>query len=171
MKSVIWSSKREDLDNIANNLLVSKLLSWIYPWKYIYKKCAMIFVGIQLKFISTNVSTLQCDKWVMQCFQLVLSRSCYMINQVKLKALTHWSIVWCGRNKINYLGVHKERGGGGAQYIKRVQHRCYCCNTHIAPFLLIVCNPPFCSPKQCTPNNNPWKNNQGLKHDYCILYS
>lgn len=71
---------------------------------------------------------------VMQCVQLVLSRSCYMSNQVKLKALTHWSIGWCGRNKINYLGVHKERGGQGARLIKRVQYWCYCCNTHIAPF-------------------------------------
>ncbi len=63
------------------------------------------------------------------------------------------SMVWKKQNQL-FGGAQRERKGG-AQFIKRVQHRCYCCNTHIAPFLLIVYNPPFCTPKQCTPNNNP----------------
>jgi hypothetical protein len=38
---------------------------------------------------------------------------------VKLKALTHWSIIWCGRNKINYLGgAQRERRGKGTIYKK-----------------------------------------------------
>jgi hypothetical protein len=40
------------------------------------------------------------------------------------------SMVWKKQNQP--FGVHKERGGGGAQFIKRVQHRCYFCNTPIA---------------------------------------
>jgi hypothetical protein len=42
-----------------------------------------------------------------------------MINQVKLKALTHWSIVWCGINKNQLFGgAQRERRGWGTIYKK-----------------------------------------------------